>query len=114
MILIPRGSEHRQQFDGPDELDLNVYDSTNTLLGTESFLATFKQGSHPGESQYLGNNSYVWFTVWQNGFANDVVAIDNVRTGLVSASNVIPAPGALLLGGIGVSFVGWLRRRRKL
>ncbi len=93
-------------------MDLNLYDSTSTLLGTESFLATFPQGTHPGQSQYLGNNSYVWLTVWQNGFAKDVIAIDNVRTGLVPSA--IPAPGALLLGGIGASFVGWLRRRRTL
>ena len=46
------------------------------------------------------------------GLGNDVVLkmfdkIDNTPV-------VIPAPGAMLLGGLGVSLVTWLRRRRAL
>ena len=79
-------------------MNLSVLDSSSNLLGSEAFLATFPQGSHPGESQYLGNNSYVWITVWENGFADDVIAIDNVKTG----TNSVPEPTTILLFGIGL------------
>lgn len=63
-------------------------------------------------SPLLAGNGYAWLTVWQNGFANDRLAIDNSGAGLLPFV-AIPEPTlvSFFLVGIG-GFACALRRRR--
>lgn len=58
-----------------------VIDPDDVPVGAATVYGTSPGGPFTG-ADLLGNG-YVWITVWQNGFANDLVGIDNVRTGLL-------------------------------
>ena len=86
----------------PGALVIDLYDGT-TLIGTSDNFAGSGTGFFGGVSDVSFNKVVLrdWF--------DDTVFTDNLHFG-----RVIPAPGAILLGSIGLGVVSWLRRRRTL
>jgi hypothetical protein len=91
----------------PTAYIVKLYDSSYTLIDT------FIGGTSPlvlwSEGQFTYSGTMVRRAVI--GFNKQVAnrfALDNLTI------NPIPAPGAILLGSIGLGLVNWLRRRRTL
>lgn len=79
-------------------VDLSILDSADVLvhtwtLNTSDLITT------------TGGNRYGWFDY--NQFST--LAIDN--TALTIGTAAVPAPGAIILGMLGMGFVGWVKRR---
>jgi hypothetical protein len=109
-------------WDGTIQIDLanpaNMvgFGIANSQGGPET-LSVYDSGGALIESTVVpdGSNTYVVFSeadysISRLVLTGDYFAADDLQFN----SAVIPAPGAILLGSIGVAFVGWLRRRRTL
>ena len=94
-------------YDATSAYVVRLYDSSyapiGTFTGNTSPLVLWSEGQFT-YSGTLVRRAVIGF----NEQAASRFAIDNLTI------NPIPAPGAVLLGSIGISLVGWLRRRRTL
>ena len=83
-----------------------AFDSDGNLLDTYS--ATGLSGTSYGSVTFSGVGNIAKVKM------HDGTGTIGVGRLTYTSANVIPAPGALLLGSLGVGLVGWLRKRRAL
>jgi hypothetical protein len=86
---------------------LEVFDKNGVLIA--STLNGPPLGPH-GRTTMTIDRGGVYDIAFFRVSGNDTYGVDQIDM----EQPVIPAPGALLLGGIGAGLVGWLRRRRTL
>jgi len=96
-----------------DSIVVEAWDGSSTLL--DSFSGVTDDGDPIGpETLDAGFGKAIYKLTWKDPVgSNPQIKYDLASLNGITIE-VIPAPGAILLGSIGVGFVGWLRRRRTL
>ena len=82
-----------------------------TVLGSENVLNN--SDGDPLASEDLAGPGYEWLTVWQNGFSNDELGIDDLEAYTITPNaSPVPEPSSLLLLSSGLLTVADTVRRR--
>ena len=94
---------------GNTDVTLTAYSAGGSVLGTAS----------TGGANYIGSGTGLLPNIFLSVTAPNIAYVEFSDTGNTYTVDdftlqAIPAPGAILLGGIGIGLVGWLRRRRTL
>ncbi len=89
------------------------------LTGGLFCVGTWQNVTTPPPILNLTGGQEYWLCFWlkeATGWWTPITSlhVDNVSLNISDVVSIVPAPSAVLIAGIGVSIVGWIKRRRML